>query len=587
MKASPRDFLTGIALATCAWSVISPSAMAQSAPTGPSQAAQATPTREQLNPAGQVAVRRRPADLFSAPAPEPCNLPSDPALAFTLTGVEVQGAKALSQNEVTASAADLIGKRITPADLCSVRDRIAARLFRKSILSRVLIPQQQIEGGHVVFTVVEAQIIQVRYHGDIGPVQAKVEAYLNHLRGLAPFDLDTAQRYLLLANQLPGVRAMASLSHSTAENAPSGGLDLDITLTREAVDEAAAVQDYNSKTLGRWTAVGRVDFNSFTKFGERTSLIAYSTINNTSQQVVEGIEQARIGSSGLMAQGSFAFGLSHPTDVLAPLHLVGHSYVGTFELDDELVVLKRLKFTLGAGMDIVDQATDFEQGGVLSDDALRVAWVKADTGVQRPIGLTLFGDYLSFTGDLDVQLRKGLHILGASAANAQDLSRIQGQSDAFVARTVAEGTLSGRPFTSGMPFDLTAHVEAQYADRPLLAYEQQAIGNLTVGRGYDPASATGDRVIAGELRLRVGPFGLGRRKAFSFAPYGFYDIARVDNLALGSINVTVHSAGGGVELRFPHNIRLDVAYAHPFDRPVPAAQSLPPDRVLVQLVVVH
>jgi hemolysin activation/secretion protein len=412
-----------------------------------------------------------------------------------------------------------------------------------------------------------------------------VEAYLNHLRGLAPFDLDTAQRYLFLANDIPGVHVSAALSHSTSQDAPPGGLDLDIALSRNAIDEIVAVQNTNSKTLGRWSGIARVDFNSFTHFGERTSLIAYSTLQNNAQQVVEVIEQARVGGGGMFAQGSFAYGRSHPGDILTPLHLLGNSYVGTFELDDPLIRLKRLKWTAALGFDLISQSTTFPGGGALSDDNLRVVWARSDTAVQKTFGQDIFGDYVTANAGLSLQVRKGLHILGASGPNAPSLSRIEGHSDAWVLRAVADAGIDAKPFSGGIPFNLSAHAEGQWADRPLLAYEEQAIGNLTVGRGYDPAAATGDRVIAAEFKAKFGPFVVA--KAVGFAPYGFYDIAQVNNLDQGSINVTLHSVGGGVEIRLPYGVRADVAYAKPLDKPFPAAKSIPPARVLVQLVVVH
>ena len=563
------------------------SAVAQAAPAAAPTPPQAVPTREQLNPGGraETAAHRRPSDLFTAPTSEPCTLPADASLAFTLTGVDVNGTKALSSDTIHDVASDMIGRQITPADLCHIRDRIAGALFQKSILARVLIPKQQITGGRVAFTVIEAQIVSVRYHGNIGPVQGRVEAYLNHLRGLAPFDLDTAQRYLLLANDIPGVHVSAALSHSTSQDSPPGGLDLDIGLSRTPIDEIGAVENTNSKTLGRWSGIARVDFNSFTHFGERTSLIAYSTLENNAQQVVEVIEQARIGGGGIFAQASFAYGRSHPGDILAPLHLTSNSYVGTLEVDDPIIRLRRLKWTAAAGVDMISQATIFPGGGALSDDNLRIVWLRSDEAIQHGFGQEVFGSFLTANADLSLQVRKGLHILGASATGAPALSRIEGRSDAWILRAIGDASLDSKPLAAGLPVSLSTHVEAQWADRPALAYEEQTIGNLTVGRGYDPAATTGDRAVAAEFKAKFGPIKLTH--GFALAPYGFYDIARVISLEQGTDPVTLHSFGGGVEFHLPFGIRADVAYAKPLDKPFPAAQSIPPARVLVQIIVVH
>ena len=136
-------------------------------------------------------------------------------------------------------------------------------MFHQGILARVVIPEQSLGSGRVQLRVIEAKIVSVRFHGDIGPIQGKVEAYLNHLRGLAPFDLDTAQHYLLLANDIPGVQVSAKLKHSTATDNPAsqdpGALDLDVTIERRPFDVVGEIQNTGSDTQGPWSAIARVD----------------------------------------------------------------------------------------------------------------------------------------------------------------------------------------------------------------------------------------------------------------------------------------------------------------------------------------
>jgi hemolysin activation/secretion protein len=436
--------------------------------------------------------------------------------------------------------------------------------------------------GVVSLKVVEAVIKTVRFHGEIGPVQAKVEAILNHLRDLNPLNLNTAQRYLLLANDVPGVTAAARLSRSTAPGAGPGDLDLDVDLSLAHYDVLGEVQNTSAKSLGPWSAIARGDFNSLTPLGERTSLIAYTTLGDDSQTVIQVIEQAHIGSRGLFAQAAFAYGHSQPGDTLESLHLEGNSYVGTLELDDPLIRLKRLNLTLSAGFDIVNQ-TETQGGALLNDDALRILWLRGRGDARHTFAAPLFGEEVTLSGDLTVDLRQGLHALGASADGAANLSRAAGHSDAFVVRE--DGTVSLRfdPLVHGPAITLSLHTQAQWADRALLAYEELPIGNLTIGRGYDPSAAAGDRELAGEFKLKVGPFDLG--KGFGVAPYGFYDLAQVDSLSPGTADVTLRSAGGGVELMLPYHLRADIAYAAPLDFVSPYALARPPSRVLFQLAV--
>lgn len=551
-------------------------------------------SREQVNPAQQAGAsrRQRPVDVFSGPAKEACLLSDDPSLGFILKQVVIKDeAGVLSDREKRAALGDMIGRRITPSELCEIRDRLTARIFKRGILARVNIPTQTISAGVVTFHIFAAKIISVRIEGeDIGPAQATIERYLNHLRGQNTFDLDRVQQWLLLANDLPGIQAVAAVVHSTAPGAPPGALDLVVTLRRTKVDETALVSNANAKTLGPWTGLARVDLNSLTRFGEQTSIVAYSTLGNFRQQVLQVTESARLGSSGLFAQTSFSYGRARPGNVLAPLDLTGNSYVGTVEVDYPLVRLQRATLVAAGGMDFVNQDTRLPNAQALSDDALRVAWARLSGSLSasdRPWRDNL----VSTTVDLTLQGRKGLEVLGASEPGAPALSNSQGRADAWVVRANGHAAIRITPRnTLYLPITISAHFVGQWADRPLLGYEQQGIGNLSIGRGYDPSAASGDEIIAGGLRAEIGPMRVGNK--VQVTPYVFEDIEHVAYLTPATKDLTLRSLGGGLSVRFPYDargnaVRIDAGYAKPLDKPVPFAPKKPPELFLVQIIATH
>ena len=565
--------------------------LAQAAPPPPPRLPELS--REQINPASQTPTRRqRPADVFSGPAGEICQLSDDAGLGFVFqSGVIEDPSKVLSDHDRQTAWGDSLGRRITPHDLCDIRDRLAQRIFRRGVLARVIIPPQTISGGVVKFRVIAAKIVSVRFDGDdVGPSQAKVEAYLNHLRQQATFNLDTAQRWLLLVNDIPGIQATAKIVHSAAPGAPPEGLDLVVTVKRTPVDEFGEVSNVNAASLGPWSAIARVDVNGLTGLGEKTSLIAYSTVGNNRQQVAQVLETVKLGDSGLFGAASFSFGHSRPGDVLKPLDLTGESFSGTIEVDYPLIRLQRAGLVLATGMDFVNQTTTFPGGQALADDTLRVAWVRADVSaaaVDRPV----MDNLVSTAVDLSVQGRKGLNVLGASLAGAQSLSRPQGRADAWVVRADGHASLRVTPDNPRfLPLTFSLHFMGQWADRPLLAFEEQAIGNLSIGRGYDPDAASGDRVAAGEFKFELGPIKLTRTARIT--PYLFDDLARVTNLDIGAQDVTLRSVGGGVELRLPYDargdaVRVDFGYAKPLDKTFPSQTKKPPERWLLQVIVAH
>jgi hemolysin activation/secretion protein len=237
--------------------------------------------------------------------------------------------------------------------------------------------------------------------------------------------------------------------------------------------------------------------------------------------------------------------------------------------------LKRLTLNAGAGFDLVDQKTEFPGGGLLADDRLRVLWASLSGEYLQP----LFDDRALASGKATLQLRKGLFGLGASKTGDADLSRIDGRPDAWVARLESDNQIASRFAAVGL------RIQAEYAGKPLLSYEELAVGDLTIGRGYEPAVLSGDRVAAAELKVTPQEFRFG--DSWSVTPFVFCDAARVGNLDPGSKSRTLRSAGVGVDARLPYGLRANLAWAHPFDKPFPSQPEKPNDRLLFQLVVVQ
>src|SRR5437588_7008700 len=177
----------------------------------------------------QPPAQPRAGDILGPPAPGPCPLASS-NLQFTLTGVEFTG---IMDPALAGAYAGLIGRQIPVSAICEIRDRATAILFARGLLARVEIPQQTIMGGRVSFTVIEAFVAAVQVRGNAGPAEEKVEDYVEQLRGLRPFNINQAQRYLLLASDIPGVVISATLRPSA--EAP-GAVELDVDVSHIAVD---------------------------------------------------------------------------------------------------------------------------------------------------------------------------------------------------------------------------------------------------------------------------------------------------------------------------------------------------------------
>lgn len=529
------------------------------------------PSREELTPAERTAPPQQPGAvgvvgrLNAGPCPfEASNL------TFTLHDVEFRGLTAVPAERLAPAWVGARGRAVSVAEICRIRDRASEMLLDEGILARVEIPPQEISGGRVRLEVVEARIAAVHVSGPAGPVLRKVEDYMSRLEGMAPFSMDAVQRQVLLASDIPGIRISTSIRPS---DAGPGAVELEVQVGRDPVEFVGAVQNYGADEVGPWSLLARADLNSFTALGERTSLIFSTTSDFEEQQVLQLIEEVRLGGSGLLARGSLAFAESRPGGALEPLEIESRSFVGLLEAAYPFIRHRRRNLWLSAGVEFVDQTTDvFGGADRLTDDTLRVLSARID-GDQRS---SLFGNVPAFASG-GIEVRRGLSAFGASNRGETALSRTAANPQAFVIRA------DGRTETALLP-RLTFATAAllQWADDPLLAYEEQAIGNFTIGRGYDPGAVSGDRAAASALELRYGPFQIGTTQAGAF---GFFDSAWVENLdpGAGSGVRTVNSLGGGVRVGLNQRLSLDITYAHPLDAPF-GGQPKPGDRLLVNLI---
>lgn len=492
-------------------------------------------------------------------------------MQVTLNAVTFRGSTALSETELRSTYAEYLGVPQKVSVICAIRDRAARLIFESGVLARVEIPEQRISGGSLVLEVIEAHVVNVRVRGDVGPVQDLVERYAEKLRGMKPFDMTRAQRYLLLASDVPGVRVRAAIRPSSSPE--RGAVDIDLAVSRKPPEAFGKVDNTGSRAVGRWSGLARVQFEGFTSQGETTSLTALSTLENDEQWLVQIAETARFGSEGLVGRASLTYGESHPGATLKANDLASRSLVAGLEAAYPLVRTRDRNAYLAAGLDVIDTRTTILGGQPFSRDKLRVLYARADGDFRTEAA----GRPLLLSGAVGV--RQGLSALGGSNRGDAGLTRADGDPSAWVVRAQAGADMAISDRLVGM-----VRGQAQYAKASLFPYEQIALGGLTVGRGYDPAAFLADKGITGGLELRYGPWQLHPQVAA--APYGFFEMGYLANNNVGRTGAqkdrTLKTVGAGVIFRLFNRANLEVTYARPLDAVRPGA-ARPADRVLIQL----
>jgi hemolysin activation/secretion protein len=555
------------------------------------------PTPQQLNP-GERALAPAPAGkpyLIPPPEPAPCpyeKLDAAANIKLKLTGVDIDGADTLPESDLAQAYDGYLDRPIAFATLCTIRDRLSEIVFHAGVFARVAIPEQRFSHvgdaaqkmvtGRLKLIVVEAYVAAIDVHGEPA-ARAQVESYIERLREMRPFNINTAERYLELASDIPGIQIVTTMKPS--RQGP-GAVALDVEVSRVSwVSGLVGADNLGSQAVGPGSALARVDFNALTRLGERTSLIVSDTFDSEEQRVVQAIEQVPIGDDGVIASASVAFAFTKPGTPLASADFVGHSFAGLFDVSYPLVRSRRLNVKLTLGFDNIEQlvAVGTSPTPPLTHDKLDVLRARADAHVVWP-GLPVVLD-----GGLE--LRKGLNVLGASHTGDVNLSRALGRPDAFV--VAGDGSASIQWFPAELPRVSTyVAFAAQYSGVPLLSYEQLAAGDLTIGRGYDPSVLTGDSGAEGSFEGRFGPYRVG--DFLAVRAFGFYDVEYLHSRSNTTTDQTLHSTGAGLTFFFgsdgvaqaltPNSyLRADILYAHPMD--VVFRPPRPGDRVLFNISI--
>lgn len=514
-----------------------------------------------------------------------------PGLTVTLNRVIVEGATTVSADLVNATTAPYLGVTRGLEVVCEVRDRVAL-LFEQSgyRLTRVDVPPQRIENGELRLIATEGYLVAVDIDrlAPMGPSSDLARAYLTGIGAERPTPWANIERAVLLARDIPGADINIRLQ---ADSDGPGALRLTASSQeRKRFDLTTGAQHMGTEELGETALFARLDANSFTRFGDRTSLLLYSTTNGA-QQVAELVESVALGHDGMRGELGLTYARIQPEGALAPLMIDGDFFSARLGSSYPFIRSQNLNVNGSVYLNYINQENSlgvfqgFPGGApVLFDDRLRILQVTASAD-WRP------ERWRSLEGSTSLELRQGVGFAGGSELGDINLSRAQGNPEATVARfRLSARWTPGRRATSARSLSsnasgpwVSATLSTQWTNDPLLAYEEFQIGNYSVGRGYNPGVASGDK--AWGVQIEAGwpaVFQVGG-KAMALEPFAFYDHAEVQNLDTGGYRSEVSSYGLGVRAHLPWNFRMDVTWASPQDEPF-VGSTRPDDRILVSLV---
>ena len=569
------------------------SAFAQAAPTV------SPPTREEIERGvreGTLEQGRAPVSVDAGEverAPCPLASPDFAGIRLKVDSVEFSGVDKIPEVDLSQSYRPYIGTDQPVSVICEIRDRAATQLRAAGYLAAVQVPPQTIESGRVRLDVLLARMSKVQVKGNAGGSEKLLVRYISKLTQDEVFNTRRAERYLLLARDIPGLDVRLALR--PIEGAP-GEVVGEVTVRRNPIYADFTAQNLGSKSVGRWSGLGRVQLSGLTGLGDATTASIFTTADFEEQVVLQAGHEFRVGSEGLTLRGDFTYGWTRPTIANNP-DVESRTLIASLEAAYPFVRAQAHNLSGAVGFDFIDQNVDF--GAIkLNKDKLRVAFVRLDANGISPESISGRDGYTALEPNwswaASLEARQGVDVFGASpncggtpvgclAPGAPTPSRIEGDPTAFVIS--GAGEVDWRPVRN---LTLVLAPRAQYAPHALLSYEEFSGGNYTVGRGYDPGAIIGDSGVGMRSEVRVGSLLPRTAGGFAFQPYAFFDVAKVWNEDAAFDGVggqKLYSAGAGMRATIRDAARLDALVAVPLKDALGAPNAKGDVRFLVNLTV--
>ena len=501
---------------------------------------------------------------LQAPGPEPTGAGA-PDVPVHIIGVAIDGVTAYQPAKLAKLTAGLVGPAV-PLPLVEAARQSILALYRDDGYVLTTVAASVDAHGQLRFNVIEGRIADVKLVGDIGPAGTQVLRFLHHLTQARPIDAATLERWLLLAQDVPGVSVRAVLRPSTDE---PGALTLVAQVSRKAFSGLFTSDNRGFRQTGPEQFLTVLDANSFTSLGERTEVSLYHTYNDT-QTFGQAASEFFIGGSGLRLR---LYGGAGPATPSGDLRAAGYDgFTTVFGLQATYPVIRSRAQTLNVygGFDGIEtnikEIGGSGRGGRVSFDSLRILRGGTDYALED---LLLGGDRTG-VNSVALRLSHGLHTLGASSNVEPDPGRTGEKTDFFKANAEISRTQTLFHPYEGASVALFGLVAGQVSDSVLPAAEKFYLGGLRYDRGYYSGEVTGDNaaVFSAELQFNTGiaasAFGVPLDIGTQF--YGFYDYGETwENQKLDP-NRHLSSAGVGVRATVTQFTEFDVEGVQRFTR---------------------
>ena len=494
-----------------------------------------------------------PTNKVSIPAPNGLEAPANAAsVSIHLSGVDIVGASAIAPAVLAPLYSNLIGRDATVADLYAAANAITAKYVAAGYaISFAVVPKQTIESGHAEIDVVEGYVAETRFEG--APPPAMLKGFAAHITSSRPLKTATLERFLLLANDVPGFTVKSVFEKM--EGAARGATRLVIHVERKAFSASATVDNRGSRALGPWRADVSAHLNDLLGQGESIGLRGF--LSSDAKELRYGSTEVSwpLGNNGTRLKLEASYSDSHPgVPLLSAAGFGANGITARFGLEHPLIRSRAETLQL-----------DAFAGGQWLKSNLMSAPNSRDHIYTLSVGGTYWGYDDHGVTSAGAHLVQGLGVFDATTDHSALRSRSAG-SGVYTALNLNAMRLQ----ELGSGFEGLLSGSGQLASRGLLGSQQCGYGGMQFGRGFDDSELVGDNCFMTSAELRYGFAGVPALN--SLQVYGFGDAGYAERrgtlLPTERRSDTAYSAGLGLRWRFNDNLSGWVEFAQPISRDV-------------------
>ena len=478
--------------------------------------------------------------------------PGAAQLLLTIRRVQIAGSTVYTDEQLAPIYRDFLNRRVTLEVVYDIAKRITAKYGADGyVLSRAIVPPQELsQGGATIrIQVVEGYISKVewpreklaRYRDFFADYTAKIIAN-------RPTNIRTLERYLLVANDLPGLKFTTTLQPSKTEQ---GAAVLVVEVTEKPFDVQARFDNRGTKPRGPYQFLVTPTFNNLAGAHESVS-VAYAGVTQIDELQFAALAWRQVlTSEGLTAFANASYSWGRPgTRQLRDLDYRTTSTIAEAGFAYPFIRSREANVTLSTYAFMSDNYsfTNLDFLNPFQVDRLRGVRSRVDADVA---------DKFNGINQFTVTLSHGTQGLGSTTNENIFASRQVGRVDF----NKIEGYGSRLQPISG-PFSALIQAYGQYSGNSLLVPEQCGYGGRVFGRAYDPSELLGDScwMVSGELRYDLPG---GKLSVPDTQFYGYADKGRVYLIepAVGTAlnNQKGASAGGGVRLKWQNYFNVDLS----------------------------